>query len=147
MRMRVYHFVALAIISVVLTGCLEASFELAPESRLPKWVDVPGDTSRGDVVVTMDYYSTFSGGKYVFKAFDKKNHKTLQKVSLATEKFPAVRTRELDNPPEGFPKSYPAYNVVTVNGVTDIIERRKMEPVFYMTDNPVVWKELGVKQQ
>ena len=145
--MRKYHIVVLAIIAIVLTGCLEASFELAPGSRLPKWVDVPKNTNRSDVVVTMDYYSTSTGGKYVFKVFDKKNHRTLQKVSLATEDYPSVRTRELDNPPAGYPKSYPAYNVVTINGVTDITERRKMEPVFYMTDDPVVWKELGVKQQ
>lgn len=144
--MRLFHLVAMAIFPVFLTGCLEASFELAPESRLPKWVDVPVGAKKSDVVVTMDYYSTLSGGKYVFKAYDRKNHKTLQKVSLTTENHPTVRTRELDNPPEGFPKSYPAYNVVTVNGVTDIIERRKMEPVFYMTDDPVVWKELGVQQ-
>ena len=35
--------------------------------------------------------------------------------------------------------------VATVNGITDIIEFRKMEPVFYMTDDPAVWKELGVE--
>jgi hypothetical protein len=37
--------------------------------------------------------------------------------------------------------------VVTVNGITDIVERRTMEPVFYMTDDPAVWKELGVQQE
>lgn len=147
MLKRINQIVTMSIISAVLTGCLEASFELAPESRLPKWIVLPKGTERSDIVVTLDYCSTFTGGKYVIKAFDKKSHRTLQKVSLATENYPSVRTRELDNPPEGFPKSYPAYNVVTIDGVTDIIERRKMEPVFYMTDDPAVWKELGVKQQ
>ncbi len=39
---------------------------------------------------------------------------------------------------------YPAYEVITVNGVTDIVEFRHMEPIFYMTDDPRVWKELGI---
>jgi hypothetical protein len=47
----------------------------------------------------------------------------------------------------GFPSGYPAYEVITVNGMTDIIEHRKMEPMFYMTDDPAVWKELGVTQK
>ena len=50
-------------------------------------------------------------------------------------------------PPPGFPPGYPAYEVITVNGITDIIEHRKMEPIFYVTDDPAVWKELGVGQK
>jgi hypothetical protein len=54
---------------------------------------------------------------------------------------------QLKHPPQGFPAGYPAYEVVTVNGVTDIIEHRKPEPIFYVTDDPAVWKELGVTQK
>jgi hypothetical protein len=138
--------VLFTILIVSLTGCLEASFELSPQSRIPRWLDVPEGVSRSDLRVTMDYYSTFSGGEYVFKFYDKSKFLKLQKIKLTTEEQPAIRTQELRNPPAGFPKSYPAYNVVTVNGITDIVERRKMEPVFYMTDDPAVWKELGVEQ-
>ena len=63
--------VLFSILIVSLTGCLEASFELAPESRLPRWLDAPEGVSRSDLRVTMDYYSTFSGGEYVFKFYDK----------------------------------------------------------------------------
>ena len=28
---------------------------------------------------------------------------------------------------------------MTGDGVVDIVEHRKMEPIFYMTDNPAVW--------
>jgi hypothetical protein len=52
----------------------------------------------------------------------------------------------LKNPPQGFPSGYPSYEVVTVNGITDIIEHRRMEPIFYVTDDPAVWNELlGVR--
>ena len=42
------------------------------------------------------------------------------------------------------PGYYPAYEIITVNGITDVIEHRKMEPIFYITDDLAVWKELGV---
>ena len=142
-----YQRVLLLIMVLVLTGCLEASFELASDSRLPKWLDSPEEVDRNDLRVTMDYYSTFSGGEYVFKFYDRNKFLKIQKISLSTEEQPSIRTRELRSPPEGYPKGYPAYNVVTVFGMTDIIERRKMEPVFYMTDDPAVWKELGVDQK
>jgi hypothetical protein len=140
-----YRVVLLSILVASLAGCLEASFELAPESRLPKWLDAPEGVARSDLTVTMDYYSTFSGGEYVFKFYDKNKFLKIQKISLTTEEQPRIRTTELRNPAAGYPKSYPAYNVVTVNGITDIVERRAMEPLFYMTDDPAVWEELGVR--
>jgi hypothetical protein len=42
---------------------------------------------------------------------------------------------------------YPQYFAVTVDGITDIVEHKKMEPIFYMTDDPAIWKELGVMQR
>ena len=39
---------------------------------------------------------------------------------------------------------YPSYEVITVNGVIEIIEHRKLEPIFYITDDLAVLKELGV---
>ena len=140
-----YQRVFLSILVVSLAGCLEASFELAPESRLPKWLDAPEGVARSDLKVTMDYYSTFSGGEYIFTFYDKNKFLKIQKISLTTEEQPTIRTKELRNSPAGYPKSYPAYNVVTVNGVTDIVERREMEPFFYMTDDPAIWEELGVR--
>lgn len=57
------------------------------------------------------------------------------------------KERDLEPPPRGFPPSYPSYSVITVNGITDIIEHRKMEPIFYVTDDPAIWKKLGVGQK
>jgi len=38
------------------------------------------------------------------------------------------------------------YEAITVNGVVDIIEHRKMEPYFYLTDEPEVWNRLAPKR-
>jgi hypothetical protein len=45
---------------------------------------------------------------------------------------------------ESGPIPYPPYELLTANGVTEIIEHRRMEPVFYITDNPEVRRKLGV---
>src|SRR5437879_13303574 len=37
-------------------GCVESQFELAPESRLPRWVPVPAGYSRSDLVLEAYYY-------------------------------------------------------------------------------------------
>lgn len=113
-----------------MVGCLESRFSLAPDSRLPKWFDVPQGMSRPNLSVTMDYYSTFNDSKAVFTLRGKGRFLNLKKVTAA------LRNET--------PKGYPAYVVVTVNGITDVIEHRKMEPIFYVTDDPKIWKELGV---
>lgn len=40
---------------------------------------------------------------------------------------------------------YPAYEAITVDGITEIIEHRKMEPVFYVTDDASVWAQYTLK--
>ncbi len=39
---------------------------------------------------------------------------------------------------------YPSYEVITIDGVTDVVEHRAMEPIFYVTDDPKVLAELRV---
>ncbi|HEV7219212.1 MAG TPA: hypothetical protein VGN39_10085 [Terriglobales bacterium] len=115
----------------------ESTFQLASESRLPKWITLPAGLTRADVSLTMSYYTkpwpwgwdtTFilkdAKGQVLTKVYGKDKH-----------------------PPPGFPPGYPGYEIITVNGITDIIEHRKMEPIFYVTDDPAIWKELGVTQK
>jgi hypothetical protein len=35
-------------------GCEESSFDLAPDSRIPKWFSLPAGVQRSDVKVTME---------------------------------------------------------------------------------------------
>jgi hypothetical protein len=123
-------------------GCSEANFDLAPESRLPKWFKLPAGLSRSDVTVTMDYYIPPWGRIAVFTMYDKKGHK----IAKVTGKQKGDSPNEIKNRPLGFPSGYPSYEIITVDSVTDIIEHRKMEPIFYVTDDSNVWKELGVTQ-
>jgi hypothetical protein len=88
----------------------------------------------------MSYYVKPGGRSATFILQDKKG-RTLTKVD---GKDKGLEPLQLKNPPQGFPPGYPAYEVITVNGITDIVEHRKPEPIFYITDDPAVWKELGV---
>jgi hypothetical protein len=117
----------------------ESTFELARESRLPKWSTLPSGLSRADVTVKMSYYINSSGSTAAFILLDAKKQKLAEEKSTKLGKEPILRK----TPQPGFSTGYPAYEVITVNGITDIVEHRKMEPIFYMVDDPAVWAELN----
>ena len=135
-----YLFVGLAVAilasPIIIKGCEmfpESSFQLASESRLPKWIALPPNLTRSDVSITMSYY-TWPGAGFVLQ--DAKG-RTLEKV----DGWVTCSDFRLKNPPQGFPSGYPIYAEIIVKGTAELIEHRKMEPVFYVTDDPAVWQE------
>lgn len=135
--------IGLILLIVVIIGCAEGNFEIAEESRLPKWFKLPEGVRREDVTVTMDTY-LFPTEKSIFKLWDKKGNKL---SVVKGKRFGGyLYPKKLKNPPPGYPEGYPAYEVIIADGVIDIIEHRKMEPIFYITDDPTIWKEFGIKQ-
>jgi hypothetical protein len=136
--------IALTLIGLAI-GCEsfpESTFELASESRLPKWIALPAGMTRADVSLTMNYYVWPWSRSATFILRSKKG----QVLEKAKGKVRGSGPNQLKNSRAGFPPGYPSYEVVTVNGMTEIIEHRKMEPTFYVSDDPVVRKELGVWQ-
>src|SRR6202035_3022273 len=105
-------------------GCAwfpESTFDLASESRLPKWITLPPGLTRADVSITMSYYAMPWGRSATFTVQDTKGQ-TLTKVKGSLK---GLGPLQLKHPPSGFPPGYPAYEIITVNGITDIIEHRK----------------------
>jgi hypothetical protein len=132
--------ILLAIVCFTNVGCeflAESTFKLADESRLPKWVTLPRGLTRADVSLTMSYYVMPWGRSARFILQDKNK----QAIEKENGKARCRNPFQLENPSQGFPSSYPSYEAVIVNGITEIIEHRKMEPIFYVTDDPVVWKQ------
>lgn len=43
----------------------------------------------------------------------------------------------------GYPEGYPSYEITTVGEITEFIEHRRVEPIFYVTDDPAVDEELA----
>jgi hypothetical protein len=85
----------------------------------------------------MSYYDNLWGNNVIFILQD------AQKQTL-TKVYGEEKCREpiqLKTPPQGFAPGYPSYQAITVNGATEIVEHRKMEPIFYVTDDPAVWTQ------
>ena len=115
----------------------EATFKLASDSRLPKWVTLPPGLMRANVSLTMNYYVKPWGRSAQFILRDK-NEQIMKKED---GKMRCKEPFQLKNPSLSLPSDYPAYEAITVNGITEIIEHKKMEPIFYVTDDPAVWKQ------
>jgi len=122
-------------------------FELAPESRLPRWFTIPKGLSRADVTVTMYCYVSPSGRSSTFWLLDK-NGNTLAKVNTVTEGLePYVSGNAKKNASGGYDQPsemYPLYQVETANGITEVTEFKRMEPVFYISDDPQIRLKLGL---
>jgi hypothetical protein len=142
---------ALVVLGAVMTflgsaiGCEwfpESTFELASESRLPRWITLPPGLTRADVSLSMSYYVWPWSRRATF-VLRSAEGKTLTKVR---GKVRGLGPNQLKESSPGSPPGYPSYEVITVNGMTEIIEHRRMEPRFYVSDDPAVRKELGVWQ-
>jgi len=138
---RVTHLALVMALCAIALGCSEANFELAPASRLPKWFTPPPGMQRRDVTVTMDYYAPPSGGTATFKMFDQRGRLLEKQHGELMSSEPLTFTPHI----YGQLPPYPSYEVITVNGIVDIVEHRAMEPVFYLTDDPEVWAKWGPK--
>ena len=132
---------ALTISGSAIVGCEyfpESTFNLANESRLPKWITLPPRHTRADVSITMSYYDNLWGNDVKVILYDGK----MQILKKVYGKEKDNGPFQLKHPPQGFSPGYPLYEVITVNGITEIIEHRKMEPIFYITDDPDVRNEI-----
>lgn len=133
-----------------MTGCLEAYFDLAEESRLPSAVTLPPGLTRADVTVQLNYYSVMSS-KQNDEEFIVKDRR-----GKTLEKFWGKAISEalcLKNHRPGFEPGYPHYVISRVKGTTEIIEHRTQNPIYnkarkrlealvYIVDDPAIKKEL-----
>ena len=141
--MRYICLLFLGAVYLAATGCgyiAESSFELAPESRLPNWFNVPDGMSRKDVTVKMSYYL---GRKATFAFVDSNGKEIANAVGKVRDLEPLV-PNGLENKPV---TEQPGYEVITVGGVTELIEHRRIEPIFYISDDPKLRAEFAVPSE
>lgn len=136
-RVSLWVAVFTAISGSVIIGCQyfpESTFQLANDSRLPKWIVLPPGHTRADVSITMSYYSKPWGRTATFIVQDTRKQ-------LLTKVVGTVKCNEpfrLKKPTQDSASEYPAYELITTDGTSEIIEHRKMEPIFYLFDDPEV---------
>ena len=130
-------------------GCVVSNFELASESRLPRWVNLPGGASRADVKMMLYYYSCtdVDNTEFGMSLPKGKTHNLKGKHWYHPRTLRALDIFYATNPRPAWPD--PSYVVIKVNGVVDVIEHRRGEQnlrdptkaVFWMTDNQEILKE------
>lgn len=118
----------------------ESKFLLSDASRLPKWFALDAGMPRSQVTVEMSYYISLLGGTATFVM----KRRDGSVISKAKGKVRGDRPIYLGPPTTDRLRHYPSYEVVTVNGISEAIEHRAMEPIFYIADDPVILKQLGI---
>jgi hypothetical protein len=122
-------------------GCAESDFDLAPESRLPKWFTLAPEQSRSGATVKMTYYIGLLGGSTARFVLRDHNGRQLAEVE---GRIRDSQPQTLVPDPGTGSLPYPNYAIVTIDGITEVIEHRERGTVFYITDDPEVRRRLGV---
>jgi hypothetical protein len=74
-----------------------------------------------------------------------RNARTGKKIAKAEGTLKGLEPLNLENV-HGPPYNHPQYEIITVGRTTEVIEHRKMEPIFYVTDDPSVLSKLGLSK-
>ena len=118
----------------------ESIFALSDASRLPKWFSLDAGPPRSQVTVEMSYYISPFGRPATF-VMKRKDGSIIAKSNAKVRDDHPIYL----GPPTSDPlRQYPRYEVVTVNGISEAIEHRAMEPIFYVSDDTVVLNQLGL---
>lgn len=111
---------------VGMIACAESEFDLAPDSRLPRWVNLPETISRRDVSVRLSMYRP---GVYRVRAYGS-NGSMLDEQSARVEgkidhtELGGLRTGNV------MVDIHPIYEVLSVKGDREIIEFAHTERSF-----------------
>lgn len=134
----------LVVILFIIAGCSESNFVLSPDSRLPKWFDIPEKSQRADYKVTLDYYIKADGRVAVLKLKKKGRFFRLDKVVVKQKGLEPIVFEGRNS--EGL-LNYPVYEILSAKGITDVVEHKHRNNIFYMNDDPEVWEKLGVEYE
>lgn len=135
---------AVVIFFSLFAGCgffPESTFHLASDARLPKWFVLPSGLTRDQVSVDIEYYIGLTG-RTATMTLRGPTKQVLQRLSGAVK---GRAPTQLKSQPAGFSPGYPTFEIITANGVTDVVEHRRLEPIFYCVDDAEILAELGVK--
>src|SRR5438874_65778 len=104
--------IAICVFCSAITGCVESSFNLARQSRLPKCLALPPGLAREDISVKLNFYAPLRGpdAKFIL------TYRNGRKLAQASGRSTLLR----------------GFEVVAVNGTTEIVE---LNPATNFTDS------------
>jgi hypothetical protein len=112
-------------------GIPESQFILSPESRLPKWVDIPLEYTRTDLTMKIGFYTHLipfvSKAKMVVRG-PAPEHKLIMVIAGNDRFHPQTKKQKWD--------VYPRHVIISVNGVEEVFEHRQRNNILHVTDDP-----------
>lgn len=113
-------------------GFAESNFELSPESRLPRWFEIPKGLSRNQITMTIDF---FLGEPVKIKARGPFPLRRIIYKNIGVSKIhPDTEKSYIEG--QGFKE--PFYIIITIDGVSEIFESREKNSVLHITDDPQI---------
>jgi len=106
----------------------ESNFTLSLDSRFPKWFTIPPGYDRKDLAVEIYYYAPPPFINSNFKTTllgPPPEYKQLAKKIGTGQWHPITKSYS----------DYPNYYIVKVDNTVELIEHKKMEPLFYISDD------------
>jgi hypothetical protein len=124
-------------------GFLESEFNLSPDSPLPAWYPkLPDGYKREDVTIRMQYYTPLFHVDDTVFIVESGWWRTLYKGTGKSEHHPKYWAWAQKDWPA---RANPGYVNVTIDGKTEIIEHKKMEPIFHISNEEAVKQTMGAE--
>ncbi len=134
MRKGLIYIPFILLVACSTRGCVESEFHLAKDSRLPIWFNIPDGIQREDLDVTLTYYTTGPADLTLLDIREGKS-KTLTKIKGNNMHHPEYWAWAQKDRPK---RSHPLYVVINVDGISEIIEHKKIAPIFYISNEAAV---------
>ena len=110
----------------------ESTFYLADNSRLPKWFKVPAGYDEKRLTVRIDYYSPSKA--FFFLGNENVKASLIDQLSDGNILDSKLGIKEYYPDPEVGSITYPIQFEIHIDGTTELVEHKKMEPVFYLAN-------------
>lgn len=122
-----------------LFGAVEARFTLAPDSRLPKWFSLPPGIERAGISVHLAYLTPAKDADDAVLEMRDGRGQSLGSVR-GRACWHSVMEAKKNKHGRFDPDSYPHYRYIESQGVIEIIEHRRLEPIFRISDDSALRK-------
>lgn len=110
---------ALCTSTCVLSGCVESSFTLANESKLPSSIKLPSGLKRADVSVKLNFYTPLFGPDAKFVLTDRKGETLAEVKGKTKELTPSI------------------YRIATEKGIAEVIKLKPYKEHENMEQNGI----------
>jgi len=116
-------------------GIMESRFDLADDSPLPTWVlPLKEGCERKNMSVRLEYWSPLIDVDDVVLIANGKNCKSIKKTGRSQRPAEWWTLAQVDWPN----RHYPSFNIVMIDGKSEIVEHKKMEPIFYIANEAAI---------